>query len=239
MDVFLHDRTTGQTTRVSVDDGGAQANGGSGSPAISADGRFVAFTSAATNLVTRDTNAHSDMFLRDTRAFQRERVSVSSAGDQGNDLSESASLSEDGRFVAFTSRATNLVPGDTNPNNDVFVHDRATGTTTRVSVSIAGSVPGRQLQPHLSADGRYVAFASNAVLVVGDTNGAADVYVHDRETGETSRVSVPSGGSGQGTGGSFSAWISADGRYVAFASLAPNLVFGDTNAVQTSSFTTE
>ena len=231
-DVFLHDRTTGQTTRVSVDESGAQANGGSGQSAISADGRFVAFNSAATNLVIGDINARSDMFLRDTRAFQRERVSVSSAGDQGNGPSQYASLSADGRFVAFISKATNLVPGDTNPNDDVFVRDRAAGTTTRVSVPIAGSVPADSFAPSLSADGRYVAFASNAVLVVGDTNGTTDVYVHDRETGDTSRVSVPSGGAGQGTGSSADAWISADGRYVAFTSQSPNLVFGDTNAVQ-------
>ena len=159
------------------------------------------------------------------------RVSVASDGAQGNRYSYDPSISADGRYVAFYSYASNLVSGDTNGVYDVFVHDRQSGQTTRVSVASDGAQGnnGSYYDPSISADGRYVAFDSSASnLVSGDTNGARDVFVHDRQGGGTTRVSVASDGAQGGTG-SWNPSISADGRYVAFYSGASNLVSGDTN----------
>src|SRR5213592_4033360 len=207
-DVSVHDRQTGTTERVSVASHGAQGNGSSGlvtfafPPALSADGRFVAFVSAATNLVASDTNGATDVFVHDRQTGTTERVSVASDGTEGNAASAGATLSADGRFVAFHSAATNLVAGDTNATNDVFVHDRQTGITERVSVASDGTQGNKASSyPALSADGRFVAFDSDATnLVAGDTNGTTDVFVHDRQTGTTERVSVASGGGTQGNG---------------------------------------
>jgi len=229
-DIFVHDRRTGTTERVSVSSGGDQGNSFSFGPALSADGRFVAFDSLSSNLVPGDTNRTGDVFVHDRRTGTTRRVSVSSDGDQGDDLSLSPKLSADGRFVAFTSSASNLVPGDTNDSNDVFVHDRRTGTTERVSVRTdGGQGDSFSSGPSLSADLRFVAFTSSATnLVPGDTNDRADVFVRDRQTGTTRRVSVRTGG-GQGNGDSAFPALSADGRVVAFDSFATNLVPGDTN----------
>src|SRR5213596_2866410 len=239
-DVFVHDRQTGTIERVSVASGGAQGNGSSGligfafPPALSANGRFIAFVSFATNLVAGDTNAATDVFVHDRLTGTTERVSVASGGTEGNDASFGFALSADGRFVAFQSDATNLVPGDTNGATDVFVRDRQTGMTERVSVaSDVTQANNASSYPVLSADGRFVAFDSAATdLVAGDTNGVSDVFVHDRQTGRTERVSVASGGAqGNGNSGGFFAVpaLSAAGRFVAFQSAATNLVAGDTN----------
>jgi len=126
-DVFVRDRRTGTIERVSVSTGGGQSNGNSYFPALSADGRFVAFDSEASNLVPGDTNGISDVFLRDRLMGTTERVSVGPNGVQGNEESDEPALSADGRFVAFGSWASNLVPGDTKDWHDVFVHDRQAG----------------------------------------------------------------------------------------------------------------
>jgi len=324
----------GVTERVSVGAGGAQANGVSSFPVISADGRYVAFASGATNLVASDGNGVSDIFVRDRVAGTTERVSMASDGTPANGSSTASAMNADGRYIAFVSAATNLVVGGTNGRPNVFVRDRVTGTTELVSVasdvtclsaslagvsvsadgrfvmfgaltdihsascalpvghyvfvrdrstrttelisvapdgtaangdSLAGSmspdgryvafssaatnlVPGggggvfvrdrvtRTTElvglggsPALSADGRYVAFFSTAAnLVPGDTNMEPDIFVRDRATGTTARVSVASKGT-QANNFSFAPSISADGRYVAFFSVATNLVAGDTN----------
>jgi Tol biopolymer transport system component len=137
-DTFVHDRNSHMTERVSVSMAGGQTNGGSGEPTISGDGRFVAFQSFANNLVPGDTNGKMDIFVRDGLAGTTERVSVSSDGGQANDLSEHATISADGRYVAFLSSATNLVAGGTNGRYHAFVRDRLAGTTECVSVSSAG-----------------------------------------------------------------------------------------------------
>jgi WD40 repeat protein len=229
-DVFVHDRQTGTTLRVSVDSAGGEGNGYSARPSISADGRFVAFDSLASNLVPGDTNGDDDVFVHDRQTGTTTRVSVDSAGAQGNKGSVSASVSGDGRFVAFDSFASNLVPGDINEQWDAFVHDRQTGSTTRASVDSDG-LPRRRgsLNAEISADGRFVAFQSAARLVSDDTNEWLDVFVHDLKTGATTRVSVDSSG-GEGNDHSEFPSLSADGRFVAFDSLADNLVSGDTNA---------
>ena len=237
-DVFLHDRQTGTTTRVSRGMGGAEANGSSTDPAISADGRHVAFSSTASNLVPGDTNNSTldDVFVLDTPSDTTTRLSVSSAGAQANDSSWSPSISTDGQFVSFASQASNLVPGDTNGYNaaDVFVHNRQTAETTRVSLASDGSqASGWSDWPDISGDGRFVAFQSGASdLVAGDSNETEDVFVHDRQTGATTRVSVASDGTPAPT--YYQSYgepaISWDGRYVVFTSSAPNLVPTDSNS---------
>jgi Tol biopolymer transport system component len=206
VDIFVHDRQTGATTRVSVDSAGNEANEASSSASISSDGRYVAFDSIADNLVAGDTLfpiGFRDVFVRDRDAdgngtydeplgVSTVRVSVDSLGGEGNEDSSSASISRDGRYVAFVSAATNLVANDTNVRTDVFVHDLQTGETTRVSVDSAG-VEGNNNSnfPSISSDGRYVAFESDASnLVADDTNVRTDIFVHDRQTGATTRVSV-------------------------------------------------
>jgi Tol biopolymer transport system component len=228
--VFVHDRQTGATTLVSVAIDGSEGNDHSEEVSISADGRYVAFASSATNLVSGDTNKHPDIFVRDLQTNQTTRVSVASDGTQANNFSFNPSISADGRYVAFTSWANNLVSGDTNGGRDIFVHDRQTGATTRVSVATGGGQAAADSQrPSISADGRYVAFESDASnLVSGDTNNHPDIFVHDRQTGVTMQVSVASDGT-QTYAFSSDPSISADGRYVAFGSEADNLVSGDTN----------
>ena len=229
-DVFVHDRKTDKTTRVSVASDGAQGNGDSYFSSLSANGRYVAFRSLASNLVSGDSNGVSDVFVHDRATGQTTLVSVASDGAQGNGDSDAPSISANGRYVAFRSEASNLVSGDTNNTLDVFVHDRQTGQTTRVSVASDGTQGnGLSIHPALSANGRYVAFFSEASnLVSGDTNGTSDIFVHDRQTGQTTLVSVASDGT-QADGYSSVPSISASGRYVAFDSLATNLVSGDTN----------
>jgi Tol biopolymer transport system component len=217
---------------VSVDSSGAEANWESLYPTLSADGAFVAVGSSASNLVASDTNNCRDTFVRDRNAGTTERVSVDSSGAEGNSGSYYwTSISEDGRFVAFSSDATNLVAGDTNAARDVFVHDRQAGTTERVSVDSAGNqvMYVASDDPAISADGRFVAFDSLGSFDTNDTNiYYTDVYVHDRQNGKTKVLSVDANGkSGNGN----SAWpsISAHGRYVAFVSAADDLVPGDGN----------
>lgn len=231
-DVFVHDLQTGVTTLVSVDGAGAQGNDVSFSyPTISDDGRYVAFSSFATNLVAGDTNGEWDAFVHDLQTGATARVSVDSAGAQGNGESVAFSISGDGRHVAFHSAAANLVAGDTNLTYDVFIHDRQLGVTTRVSVDSAGAqANGRSGWPALSGDGRWVTYSSLASnLVPGDTNEGWDVFVHDLQSGVTTRVSVTDVGE-QGNTGSYDPSISFDGRFVAFCSFASNLIAEDQNA---------
>ena len=173
------------TERVSVDSAGNQGNRFSGRTFLSTDGRFVLFNSSSNNLVAGDTNGFMDVFVHDRQTGVTERVSVDSAGNQGNFRSFRPSISADGWIVAFDSQSSNLVAGDTNNRFDVFVHDRQTGVTERVSVDSAGSQGnGNSLTSSISADGRFVAFTSFATnLVAGDTNGFFDIFVHDRQTG--------------------------------------------------------
>jgi Tol biopolymer transport system component len=229
LDVFVHDRATGETTRVSVDSSGAQGDGFSLYASISADGRFVAFASNATNLVPGDTNGCYDAFVHDRLTGTTERVSVDSSGAESDKDTSSSMISGDGLSVCMATAAA-LAPGDTNNLLDVYAHDRVTGQTTRVSVSSSGQQgTGTSRNPSISADGRIVAFQSLASnLVPNDTNSAADVFVHDRMTSTTTLVSVDSAG-GQGNSTSATPSVSADGSLIAFASGASNLVAGDTN----------
>jgi len=228
-DVFLRDRHLGTTERVSVATGGSEGNGQSFYPALSSDARYVAFNSMASNLVPGDTNGVYDVFVRDRLTHTTERVSVATGGAQANDYSYKPAISADGRFVAFHSAASNLVPVDTNGRLDVFVRDRLNGTTELVSVATGGAQGrGDASEACLSSDGRYVAFVSDSTtLVSGDTNAQWDMFVRDRQNATTERVSVGIGGV-EADGTCFSGSISGDGRFVAFASNAHNLIPGDT-----------
>ncbi|MFN0007470.1 MAG: TolB family protein [Planctomycetota bacterium] len=234
-DAFWHDRQTGTTVRVSVTAAGAEADGASTHPAISGDGSIVAFDSVATNLVAGDTNGVMDVFARDgltSMLSTTTRMSVDSAGVQSNGASAKAAISANGAIVVFESAASNLVGGDSNALLDVFWRDRspaATGTG-RVSVGTGGiQGAGPSSAPSISANGRFVAFASDASnIVAGDSNFTMDVFVRDRQTASTARVSVDTGGS-QGAMWSGNPSITIDGRFVTFASDSDNLVGGDSN----------
>lgn len=239
-DVFVRSPSGGPTELISVISFGGQAgrsgNGPSAGPAISADGCIVAFYSDATNLVPGDTNGFRDVFVRDRCNHTTERVSVSSSGEQANRPSQAAgfsvAVSADGQLVAFSSDATNLDDGDDNNRTDIFVRDRAAGTTTRVSKNAAGeSANGPSQFAGISGDGRFVVFQSAASnLVDDDTNGKTDIFVVDRTDGTIKRVSLGTGGE-QADGDSNAPQISADGGTVVFQSNATNLVPGDTNGV--------
>jgi len=230
-DVFLRDRATGHSGRVSVGPGGRQADGPSGRPDVAPSRPVVVFESEASNLVAGDTNQASDVFLRNLETGLTRRLSTGPGGRQGDAGSGLPAISADGRFVAFTSFASNLVPDDPNGVDDVFVRSLRTGITRRVSVATdgtRGNADGHYL-PAISARGRFVAFASTSPeLVRGDRNGSTDVFVRDRWAGTTRRVSIGARGV-ESDGSSFSPAISGDGRLVAFASGATNLVAGDTN----------
>jgi Tol biopolymer transport system component len=233
-DVFVRDLVTGTTTRVSVNMNDATANGVSKKPSITADGRFVAFQSLASDLVVGDRDRAEDVFVRDLVSGTTVRASVSvDGGDPNGDLywnSYAASINADGRYVAFASFADNLVEGDGNGTDDVFVRDLIAGTTTRVSIDMHGGDPnGYSNAPSISSDGRHVAFQSSAFdLVAGDKNPRPDVFVRDLMARTTSRVSVDAQG-GDSNDSSHFPVISADGRYVAFESFASDLVVGDGN----------
>ena len=222
------------TSRVSVSSNGAEGNDESTFPALSYDGRYVAFSSDASNLVANDTNSFEDIFVHDRQTGQTQRISVGAGGQEGNGESWSPAISSTGRYIAFSSFASNFVSGDTNNASDIFVMDRDTGVLQRVSVSSSEvQTIGGSHDPAISANGRYIAFYSGGDLTNtdSDTNGAFDVYVRDTVDGETWRVSV----STAGAEGNNHSWgrvsISADGRRVGFASWASTLVANDTNGM--------
>jgi len=289
VDVFVHDRDADITERVSIASDETEADNESFSPAISSTGRFVAFRSDATNLVAGDTNDNSDIFVRDRQTGTTERISVATGGAQANDRSFFPAISADGRFVAFSSEASNLVAGDTNNLADIFLHDRQDDTTVLITgpaefntgitiifvapiispdgdfvgfrsnaddlvpgdtnnsfdsflidrdtlIEERSSVSSSEVEgnsdsgrPSISSNDRFAVFSSNATnLDSEDTNGFEDVFVRDRDAGRTRRVSLTFDGS-EGDNRSFSAVVSGDGEFVAFTSLAKNLVANDTN----------
>lgn len=235
-DVFIRDRDTDAdgiydepgavlTTRASVGYMGAESNGDSYEVSISGDGRYVAFSSDASNLVQGDTNGTRDVFVYDNWTGGMVRASVSSAGTQGNAMSDQPSISFFGQYVAFRSYANNLVYGDTNDPSDIFVRDLSTNTTALVSISSAGVQSNSDsFTPAISGDGRFVAFVSNATnLVSNDENSASDVFVHDRLYGPTVVASAKDDSTKPGNGESYEPAISYFGTYVAFISRANNL----------------
>ncbi len=228
-DVLVHDRHTGQTERVSVPQGSFLAgNGASWGPSVSDDGRFIAFTSQATNLVPGDTNGFQDVFLHDRALGTTVRVSQGALAGGPLGASDQADISADGRYVAFSSLGSDLVPGDGNGAYDVFVYDHEFGTIERVSLATDGTqLAGSSYEPSISDDGNKVAFTSGAPLSIGDVNGAFDVAIRHRAAGVTQVISRVGGATGDGA--SNFPDLSGDGTFVAFTSVATNLVAGDTN----------
>ena len=219
--------------RVSLNDAGDEGTSSSSAPSISTSGRFVAFASDAANLVAGDTNAVADIFVYDRQNDTVERVSTAYDGAQALGHSYNPAISGDGAYVAFESDATNLVPGDSNQNRDIFVVQRATGNIARVSVDGQGlQVLGDSYNASISRDGAYIAFeSSSSGLVADDLNGVRDIFVLQRGTTNIARVSVDNAGI-EADGASFNAAIDPSGFYVAYESVATNLVTGDTNGVR-------
>ena len=216
------------TSRVSVRSNGNQANDDSYKPDISADGRFIVFSSDATELVSGDNNDARDIFVHDRQTGITERVSVNSDGEEGNFESESPSISDDGRFVTFYSFATNLHENDTNNVTDIYLHDRETGETTLVNIVLGGQANDMSYDPEISGNGQFITFWSYASNLVGDDiNNAADVFRYDRLAQTMFQVSLNSD-EVPGNGHSSYPKISKNGRYIAFESDASNLATGDT-----------
>ena len=229
-DVFLRDRQAGTLVRASLSNTGAQVNQGCFTPSVSDDGRFVVFDSPASGLVPGDTNGKQDIFLRDLQTSTTTRVNVSSTGVQGTMHTNGGKISADGRFVVFSSTSSNLVPGDTNGFEDIFVRDIQAATTTRVNLG-PGGVQGNNHSfiPRISADGRFIAFVSSATNL-GPINdpSIADGMLLDRQTGQIQSIDVGfDGRDSNGVSNNFV--VSADGLHVAFVSSGTNLVAGDTN----------
>ena len=223
-DVFIFDRQTGKTTRITA------GNRSSGPSSISGDGSIVVFASVVSTLVEGDTNEETDIFTYNRLTGETTRVSTASDGTEGNGASVSPDISADGRYVSYRSWASNLVEGDTNGLEDVFLHDCLKGMTTRARAAAPETFEmGWSRSPPLSGDGRSVAFESAAeTLVAGDENRVEDVFVYDTETHKTALISVASDGT-PGNGPSNAPDISENGRYVVFVSEATSLVDGDTN----------
>ncbi|WP_413162069.1 DUF4347 domain-containing protein [Capilliphycus salinus ALCB114379] len=252
-DIFVRDRQTETTTRVSVNNNGVGGNASSRNPVITPDGRFVAFESRANNLDRDNGLGTWDIFIHDRdfdgngsfdlgtqRTFQ---MSINGIGLGGNNDSFDPSISSDGRFVVFESDADNLVGGDNNGVRDIFLHDRdpdgngvfdqGNSTIIRLPVGLGGvEANNASFDPQISGNNRFIVFESLANnLVEGDNNNALDIFVYDRQTGLTNRVSVDGNGFG-GNRASSQPSISDDGRFVGFSSSASNFVIGDNNGVE-------
>lgn len=232
LDVFVHDRQTGGTYAISMDGDGNFGDNHSYNAVISRDGSFIAFRSFATNLVANDTNNSSDIFLFQVSNGALTRVSVSSFGVEAGGDSNQPQLSDDGRYVVFTSAASNLVGSDSNSLPDVFLHDTETGSTTIISRTTGGLIAnGYSLDPAISGDGRFVAFRSSATnLVASDTNSMDDIFVYDRDLSTMERVSVNSKGV-ESAAVSRAPQISEDGQFVSFISDTTNMGSIDKNNV--------
>ena len=230
--IFMRDTMLNTTTLISQSTDGVIGNGYSYTSMISASGRYVVFFTYANNFVPNDTNGHADVFVRDTMLNTTTMVSVNDLGVEGNDESQAAIISDDGRFVAFNSYATNLVPNDDNDATDMFMRDLLLGTTTLVTVTPNGTQADQGSDSlAMSSDGRFVLLATFADnLTPNVTPGRWNITVHDMRTGVNTLVSANAAGiEGNDQAGIFPA-ISANGQFIAFSSDASNLVPGDTNS---------
>ncbi len=242
-DIFVHNRKTSKTTRVSVSSTGTEGSfgiGATGTLDISADGRYVVFSSPSSNLASNDTNTTEDIFLHDIKTATTTAVStiVRDTPTSVSGKSTQPSISGDGRFIAFQSGSSKLIATDTDDFvSDIFVYDRVTKFNSKVTVNSNG----QSVLPHISADGRYVAFLSQASnLVANDTNNAWDTFLYDRKTRKTSRVNVTTTGL-QSSGDAIPSYVarpdlSADGRFISFETGAKDLTPDDTDSAMTDVF---
>jgi len=221
-DIFLRDRELQTTVRITKGIKSEQANGGSYSPKITGDGRYIVFTSDASNLVSDDTNNIRDIFIYDFISKTTERITVSEIGEQFNKMNMLPNISDDGRFIVFASLATNWGDDDINGRWDALLHDREAQKTITVNVSGGGL-------PNISADGQFVCFSDPiSNIVENDTNGENDIFLYNVLTKQNARVNVASDGT-ESNGYSSLCSLSADGRYIAFQSDGTTLVSDDTN----------
>lgn len=229
-EIYLRDRTKGTTTRVSIALDGTPPDGQSFDPSLSPKGRFLVFTSNATNLVPGDANGVNDVFLRDLKKGTLERLAPAIGDAEPDGFCYSPRVTDNGQFVVFSSLATNLVAGDTNGEEDVFLHDRKTGTTERISVSSSGAqAPDGGIDPSVSANGRWVVFSSlSSGLVDGVGAGTWHVYLRDRLLGTTVLLDRNMEGE-PANRRSAEPIITPSGKFVVFSSQASDLVEGDGN----------
>ena len=229
-DIFLHDWGTGQTELLSLNSTGEEGNASSTWPDISADGRWVAFSSAASNLVPNDTNNAEDIFLFDLQRGGIERLSLSAAGNQVDRASTQPVLSGDGRYVAFVSTATNLFYGATSGRQEIFLLDRSDRSLHWVSRPLSGMVNnGESMEPAISSDGNWVAFSSTSTnLVSSDESPMRDIFLWSRASGSLFRVSETDGGQDADSASYYPA-LNADGRYLVFKTYSSTLIDTDNN----------
>jgi len=229
-DIYVKDLATGSVERISISTDGAEANGPSYQPSLSASGRYVIFQSTATNLVADDTNGVADVFVHDRVLKTTVRASVATGGGEAHGPSSGGRITSDGRFVVFDSQASDLIALDGNGVQDVFLHDLDLGTTVRLSQSADGTPADKPSYfGRISADGETAAFASAATnLVAGDTDSHTEIVLVDLATGARSRADQSSAGDLPDASASFPE-ISADGRYVTYTTEASNLVPEDNN----------
>lgn len=224
LDIYLRSIASERSTLISASLTGGSGNADSFGAAVSADGRYVVFASAASNLVPGDTNGFIDVFRRDTATGATTLISRRSTGQSGAGASLAPAVSATGRYVVFSSEAPDLVPGDTNDASDIFWHDAATGQTELISRLPNGHASlGSARTPSVSADGRFVAWASDAADLGPDTNGLSDVFLRDRTTSTTILISADASG-GPANGQSVAPAVSADGSHVTWRSTATDLV---------------
>ena len=230
-DVFEYDVDTGVTIKVSRSAIGANANGPSSHPAVSADGSLIVYESTATDIVADDTNTASDVFAYDTITGTTDRASLTESGGQADAASDHPGLAPDGSTVVFESQATNLTEIATQAGYDIYVRDLATGAVALVSVATDGTPgDGPSRNPRISADGLTVVYESEASnLVAGDTNSTADVFAHETSSGATTRVSVADDGTETDAASRYPA-VASDGTRVVYESDATSLATNDDNA---------
>ncbi len=231
IDIFVRDRETRETTRVSLSSTGKQVNNDSYGANISSDGRYVVYASDSHSIVSRDTNKITDVFLHDRETGNNQRLSLNNEGIEGDAASYEPRISLDGKWVVFISRASNLVLNDTNNSEDVFLRDLTTQTTTRLSVNNQGQEGNdASFAPHISGNNRYIVFNSEANnLVNDDDNNTVDVFIYDRETQQINSVTPFSQTFSNSVASFYPPVISDDGRFVAYESRALNLIATDLN----------
>ena len=242
-DAYLYDRVLDTVRRVSIAADGTQGDRAALHPALSSDGRYISYYHLSDLLTPGDVNDEADIHvidrdpdgngIFDEAPWTIDLISLAHDGSAGNAQSRYSWKSDDGRYVVFESAASNLVPGDTNNDRDLFLRDRQAGTTVRISVATGGAeaIRGGRYPYVLSRDGRYTVYRSNSDdLVPGDTNNRFDVFLYDHVAGTTERVSLTTSG-GEANGHCQWVWLSDDSRYVAYDSESSNVLPGGTAAV--------